>query len=88
VMPVPTLTPVTISLSIESVFNESAYLKLNYDLRKPRENHNPCYGRGYVGTRDGKPVLCGCVLKRISIAERIKRSSVLQAQLKVKQEVK
>lgn len=86
-MSVPTIAPATIP-SIESVYNESQFIKMNYDLRKPRENHNPCYGRGYVGTREGEPVLCGCVLKPVSFEERIKRLKAIQAAEKLKQDAK
>jgi hypothetical protein len=84
--------PPIVAPTIESVYNESPYLKMNYNLRKPRENHNPCYGRGYVGTREGKPVLCGCVLKLATAEERLKRFEAKMAAdklaLAAKQEVK
>ena len=48
-----------------------------YDFRKPRANHNPCYGRGYTGTRTvngvEEPVICGCVLKRLTAEASLKR---------------
>lgn len=59
--------------TIQEVFDSNTDLRLNYNLRKPRENHPKCYGRGYIGTRNGDPVLCQCVLKEASPEERITR---------------
>jgi hypothetical protein len=74
--------------TIKEVFDSNTLLRLNYNLRKPRENHPKCYGRGYVGTRDGEPILCQCVLKEASYEERAERIKVEVTKMKLEADTK
>lgn len=64
-------------MDIKAYYLESKNLRLKYDLRKPRANHNRCNGRGYIGTRQVKgqtvPYLCDCVLKPLTPEASLKR---------------